>query len=247
MSGLRVNLVWLVIFALTLPLSVVFSTNLARHSFEKVRLRDQTIHVKGYAERRITSDYALWTTQVQATGVDLKLAYATLSAGRERVLAYLKQNGFADEKVNIGPVDITTLHPRDAKGNELNAVEGYRVSQGFWVDSPDVKLIDRTARQSGDLIRDGIELQASRPQFLYTKLDGLKLQMLSEASENARARAEVLIGKSSGRLGSLRSAAQGIFQITPPLSTTVADEGLNDTSSIDKVIKAVVNLEFAIE
>ena len=74
----------------------------------------------------------------------------------------------------------------------------------------------------------------------------MKLQMLSEASDNARSRGQMLVG-SSGKLGGLRSASQGVFQITSPLSTEVSDMGISDTESIDKVVKAVVTLEYAIE
>lgn len=39
----------------------------------------------------------------------------------------------------------------------------------------------------------------------------------------------------------------GVFQITPLYSTEVSDYGINDTTSIDKEITAVVNCEFIIK
>jgi hypothetical protein len=39
----------------------------------------------------------------------------------------------------------------------------------------------------------------------------------------------------------------GVFQITPRFSTEVADYGINDTSSRDKDITAVVRVTFALE
>jgi hypothetical protein len=111
----------------------------------------------------------------------------------------------------------------------------------------DVGLVKRVSQAASELIRDGVEITSSAPQYHYTKMNEMKLEMLGEASANARSRAELLIGKSSGQLGALRSASQGVFQITSPLSTDVSDEGVNDTDTVDKVIKAVVTLEFAIE
>ena len=56
-----------------------------------------------------------------------------------------------------------------------------------------------------------------------------------------------LAENSSGRVGSLSSASQGVFQITPVDSTEVTDYGSYDTTTIKKNVKAVVTLEFRIE
>ncbi len=39
----------------------------------------------------------------------------------------------------------------------------------------------------------------------------------------------------------------GVFQITTPDSTNVADYGINDTSSIDKKVTAVANVVFKVK
>ena len=39
----------------------------------------------------------------------------------------------------------------------------------------------------------------------------------------------------------------GVLQITAADSTEVSDAGIDDTSSIDKVMTAVVNIGFAVE
>ena len=71
--------------------------------------------------------------------------------------------------------------------------------------------------------------------------------MLERATANARERVEKLLSASHAHVGELRSASQGVFQITPAYSTDVSDYGINDTTTIDKSIKAVVTIEYAIE
>ena len=56
-----------------------------------------------------------------------------------------------------------------------------------------------------------------------------------------------MLTSGAGHLGSLKSASQGVFQITPPLSNEISGSGANDTSSVDKIIKAVVTCEYAID
>jgi len=247
MSTARLNFFWLIIFGMTMPVAVVLSTNLARRSFERVKIRDQTITVKGYAERSISADRATWSAGIVTRQPVMKDAYAELENQRKRLLAFLAEHGFKSADVDLNPVHIETQFTRDAKGVQTNTIEGYVVRQWVQIASGDVAAIAKVARDASDLIGEGIELDGNPPQYLYTKLDELKLEMLGESTKNARDRAEKLVSGSPSSLGALRSASQGVFQITPAFSTEVSDEGMNDTSSIQKIVKAVVTLEYAIE
>ncbi len=247
MSSSRSNFIWLLIFGLTLPLSVVFSTNLARRSFEKVQLRDQTISVKGYAEHDITSDRATWSASIVQRDPLLSAGYNKLEESRNSLLKYLDSKGFPADKVEIATVGVELVYKRDEKGNKTNIIDYYSLTQWVSVSSSEVQKIAKAARESSALIKDGIELNSTPPQYIYTQLNQLKLQMLGDASDNARQRAELLVKHGGGKLGPMRQANQGVFQITPAFSTEVSGSGENDTGSIQKVIKAVVTQEYAIE
>jgi len=247
MSNARINLFWLVIFGLTLPVSVVVATHLARRSFEKVQLRGQTITVKGYAEHPIVADRGSWSADVVVRNAQRTDAYVQLEADRAKLMSLLASQGFPAQAVQWEPVHIGTLYAQDEEGNSTNEIEKYVLSQAFSIEANDVQKIAKVAREASGLIREGVELQADRPRYLYTKLDEMKMQMLAEAGANARERAEHLVANSSSRLGGLQSATQGVFQITPAHSTEVSNSGYNDTASIDKMIKAVVTVEYAIE
>ena len=73
------------------------------------------------------------------------------------------------------------------------------------------------------------------------------IEMLARATENARQRAENMAKATGNRIGFMRSAKMGVFQITPVTSTDVSDWGVNDTTSFDKKVMAVVTVSFAIE
>lgn len=247
MSNSRLNLFWLIIFGCTMPLGVVISTNLARNSFEKVKLRDQTIRVKGYAEEPITSDRAEWSASIVVRNADRTEGYKKLETQRTRLVEFLDQNGFKGSAVVSYPVQIQALYEQNEKGSRTNKIEMYHLEQSFQIASEKVGSIADVARKASDLISEGIELNAGAPSYLYTKLDVMKLKMLADATKNARERAEALVSNSNGSLGPIRSANQGVFQITPAFSTEVTDSGQNDTTSIQKVMKAVVTIEYAIQ
>jgi hypothetical protein len=110
-----------------------------------------------------------------------------------------------------------------------------------------VKLTQEIANQSTSLIQNGVEIASQPPQYYYTKLNDLKLVMLGEATKDAKARAEMIAKNSGSQVGTLKSAQQGVFQITSTNSTDVSDYGEYDLSSIVKTIKAVVTVDFFVK
>ena len=80
-------------------------------------------------------------------------------------------------------------------------------------------LAKRLAKESTQLIRQGIGFRSHAPSFYYTQLEGLKLNLLEQAADNAKLRAERLAKSSGNRVVNIISASQGIFQITQPNST----------------------------
>jgi len=97
------------------------------------------------------------------------------------------------------------------------------------------------------LIDQGIELNSGAPGYFYRGLDDLKVEMLARATENAKQRAENMAKATGNRIGAIRSARMGVFQITPGTSTEVSDMGINDTSSLEKKVIALETASLAIE
>ena len=58
----------------------------------------------------------------------------------------------------------------------------------------DVRMIERISRRSAELIRDGISFQSHAPQYFCTTADDVKMQLLGEAMQSARQRAQMLGG-----------------------------------------------------
>ena len=115
------------------------------------------------------------------------------------------------------------------------------------VRSTDVDKIAQVSREATELINQGILVESNAPEYYYTQLGNLKIEMLAEAAKDAKQRAIQIANSTGDRIGSVRSARMGVLQITPAGSNEVSDSGMNDTSSIDKEITAVVNIGFAVD
>lgn len=150
------------------------------------------------------------------------------------------------EEIIVSPVYTETLYRKNEKGNDTNEIEAYVLSQGIEAASGEVDKVSEVSRQSTELLEKGIEFVSRQPEYFYTKLAELKLEMLAQASADAKKRAEQIVRAAGNKIGLMRSARMGVFQITPANSVEISDYGMNDTTSLEKKVTAVVHAEFAI-
>jgi hypothetical protein len=88
----------------------------------------------------------------------------------------------------------------------------------------------------------------NRNDRLRTKLGELKIQMLAEASRDARNRAENIVKQAEGAsLGKLRSADMGVINVNPANSSETSWEGNNDTTSLEKDIITIIHATFELQ
>jgi len=236
----------LVPFGVVIAAGLVISVSIAVKTFERVKLGYGTITVKGYAEKRITSDMAAWWGNFSARSANLVDAYDKLEKDLGIVLSYLEKHGVKREDMNVSSISTAVLYVKDEKGEDTNQIEGYVLGQSVDLTSPDVALVTTIAGDSTSLIKEGVEFRSGEPQYFYSKLEDLKLEMLAAATKDAHARAAEIASNSGVKVGPPRSAQQGVFQITTPYSTDVSGYGRYDTSTIDKSIKAIVAVEYSI-
>ena len=76
---------------------------------------------------------------------------------------------------------------------------------------------------------------------------GIKARKKSGGDVVPMRRAKKVSAAAGATLGPIRDARMGVLQVTPRHSTVVSDYGVNDNSSIEKQITAVVHAKFAIE
>lgn len=211
-----------------------------------VRAEPKTITVTGSARKAIRSDLIVWTARISAVDPNLQTAYETLKGSLDKTLAYLKARQIPSAQIQVGSIQTVRHHERDAKGNELDKITSYELTQTVEITSSDVEKISEAARTVTDLIKDGVLLESEAPKYLYTKLADLKIAMLADATKDATARAQQIASNSQAQLGAIIDAKMGVMQINAIHSDEVSGSGVNDTSSLDKEISAIVTARFGL-
>ena len=245
MNG-ELNRHWLNVGA-ALAIGMVLSSGVFGWFYAKTKKTDDAITVTGSAKRRIRSDLVMWSAGVSTQSPQLSEAYKQISDSIPKIRKYLVDKGISENQIQVSAITTVTLHKQDEMGRQLNEITGYSLSQSVSVTSNDVDRISQIDREATELINQGILIESNAPQYYYTKIGDLKVEMLGEAAKDAKTRAEQIAASTGDSIGSVRSARMGVLQITAPDSTEVSDSGIFDTGTIDKDMTAVVNISFAVD
>lgn len=215
-------------------------------SLKDIRRGNEEVVVTGSARRPIRSDFIVWRLTVSTQSASLSGASTELTRSAERVRAFLRAEGVSDSLITTKPVEAYGIPEMTSEGRETGRILATRVSQTFEIRSPDVDGITRVSQRASSLITEGVPLQLQSPEYLYTQLNEIRTGLLEEATRDARQRAEAIARSTGAEIGAVRDARMGVFQVTPRFSTEVSDYGINDVTSIDKDVTAVVRVTFSI-
>jgi uncharacterized protein len=235
------------LMGVALSAGLVASTAVGARALVRIK-SDNTIQVTGSAKRRIKSDLVIWSAKVSSRATEMRSAYKTLSGNVPKLTAWLEKKGVPKARIKIYSVSTRAIHPHDKEGREIaDTITAYELTQMVEVRSNDVERIGTIANEATQLIDEGVELESEAPEYIYTKLGDLKIQMLAEAARDSKTRADQVATSTGAKIGALRQARMGVIQINPADSTETSNEGNNDTSSLEKDIITVVGATFALE
>jgi hypothetical protein len=214
------------------------------------------VSVTGTAEQIVQSDSGKWTFTIGRTSTVQAYAYTSklIHDDMENIAKYLVNRGVKRESITVAPLTSTTLCASqnevmyDTNGRQqCTGAFTYSLSQVITVESDDVTTIrDLSLNAANALAAQNVQIMTRSVDYFYTKLNDLRVELLSNASKNARERAQALVKSSGSNVGALTQASQGVFQITPVNSTEISDYGTYDTSTIEKKVTAVVRASFRV-
>lgn len=227
--------------------SFIISALIGGVSLYKMRSLDDVLSVTGSARAHVVADQVKWSSSFSRTvkQSQLKKGYADLAQDLVLVKAFYADRGLDENELTISPVMMNEYY--DYNNNSgVQQEKQYVLIQTVSVNSSDVLGITTIAKQSRALIEKGVIFMSGNPEYYYSGLSNLRVNLLSSAIKDARARAEKIASSGGERVGTLRSASSGVVQVLPANSVEISDYGAYDTSSIDKEVMLTVKAAFSI-
>lgn len=204
-----------VLVALILGLGMIVSASLLKDGLTEMRTGDRYVTVKGMAEKEVTADLALWPIRFAATGETLEEAQEKARTSRDGVMAFLKLQAIGEDAVELQRMDVVDTHANPYQPD--NGVRKFIITQVLMVRSEEVDKVRQAAQNVSDLVDSGVILSSdygpTGPTYLFTRLNDIKPEMISQATAAARESAQQFARDADAELGGLRRANQGVFQI----------------------------------
>jgi uncharacterized protein len=215
----------------------------AGSSLVESRLGFRTVLVKGLAEREVKADLGFWPIAFTTTAPTLEEARQQLATSEAAVKAFLTARGFPP-----GAVQVQSIRVEDKFANSYGGgvIEGARfvLTETVLVRTTEVDKLATAARNVGELIRGGVVFASNEmgagPSYQFTKINDLKGELLTEATQRAREAAQNFATQSGARVGGIQSASQGVIEVNPAVDIPNA----SGDSQIDKKVRVVTTITY---
>lgn len=186
-------------------------------SIVHIKELERTVEVKGLSEREYPADVVIWPIGFTATANELGELYATLEANTQAIRDFLATNGIAPDEVSVSSPAVTDKLAQQFGGGPRAELR-YVANQSVTVYSTEVAKVRAAIARLPDLGRAGIALSGddfrNGTEYLFTRLNDVKPEMIEEATVKAREVAEKFAEDSNSRLGKIKRARQGQFSIS---------------------------------
>jgi hypothetical protein len=182
----------------------------------KFKEYERTVTVKGLSEREYEADIVIWPIQFTEASNNLGELYGSIERSTEKIRVFLEENGISQEEITFSIPSITDKSAQQY-GNQAKAEFRYTAIQTVTVYSKSIKPVRTVMGILSELGKQGIVFSGgnyqSTTEYLFTRLNEAKPEMIEEATRKAREVAEKFASDSKSTLGKIRKASQGQFSI----------------------------------
>ena len=210
----------------------------------------QSITVKGLAEKPIKADSAEWSITVGVAALTQAEALQSVAQERQVVEGFLTKQGLNSE---TWAVDVETISPHYEeifiKDTPRQVQKGFDAYQTIRISTKELAKITAANKAFLQLKADNHPVTAQPPNYLVSDLESVKMSLIADATKNARSRATEFVKQDGVKVGVMKSASQGAFYILAVGGDADDDSygGVYDKSTIDKTARVVVTIVYNIE
>jgi len=221
-----------------LAVAIIVGGFLLGDGLRRARMADRAVTVRGLAERNVNANLATWTINFTSQGTELGAVQSESDRDARTVVNFFRAAGFPAAEVTDAGGSVSQYFDNNCGENSVT------VNRRIQLRTEDVPRARRAYARQFELIRNGVEIQeGSDVQYVYTRLNSIKPDMITAATQDARAVAQRFANDSGTSLGGIRSATQGYFSIGPRDGDATEDNGGARDSPFQKV-RVVTTVEY---
>nr|WP_313092824.1 SIMPL domain-containing protein [Moraxella sp. CTOTU48268] len=241
----------LIIFGIILALGLIAAAFVLGTQFKNLK-QSGTITVKGLAEALYKANLAQIQMGVSAWGQDYAGALANGKNDFKALQQFVASKGFSVSSQNVTPISVEPYNEDyvDEQGQTRTRQNGYKATQTLSISSQELNKITNMLAQVQNYRISHESVTFEKPQYLLNDLEKIKHDLIAKATDDANKRAEEFAKTGHAKVGVMRSASQGSFNILDAHNPDTDDSdygGTYDKDGVDKLVRLVVTIDYAIE
>lgn len=225
-------------FAICLLVGLVFLGAMFPTAVSKFRNYDRTVNVKGLSEREVIADKVIWPLAFNVVGNDLNGVYAEIDRNISVIKRFLTEGGISESEISVSIPTLSDKYAQEYGNNDRTY--RYFSKNVVTVCTDNVDTVLALMPRQTELLKKGIgssNAWENQVQFQFEGLNGIKPEMIEDATKNAREAAEKFAKDSGSRLGKIKTASQGTFSISDRDSNTPYIKKVRVVSSVTYYLK----------
>ena len=241
----------LIIFGIILALGLIAAAFVLGTQFKNLK-QSGTITVKGLAEATYKANLAQIQMGVSAWGQDYAGALTNGKNDFKALQQFVASKGFSISSQNVTPISVEPYNEDyvDEQGQTRTRQNGYKATQTLSISSQELNKITNMLAQVQNYRISHESVTFEKPQYLLNDLEKIKHDLIAKATDDANKRAEEFAKTGHAKVGVMRSASQGSFNILDAHNPDTDDSdygGTYDKDGVDKLVRLVVTIDYAIE
>ncbi|HHW7507647.1 TPA: SIMPL domain-containing protein [Mannheimia haemolytica] len=242
---------YLAVFGTILAVGLMAAAFILGHQFKNLQ-QTGVITVKGLAEAEHKATLGSWRISIFGWGATYNEAMKTNQQNLNQAVKFLKELGFVDNEREITEISVNehTEYYEDEFGKDRSRKNGYNAQRSIVLSTKDLTKLQNALTKIQFLRAENEAIGFSQPDYYLENLEEIKRELIAKATQDAYVRAEEFAKTSNVKVGLLRSASQGSFDIKSSRPNTEDSDdsygGSYDTSTIDKKVRLVVTIQYAI-
>lgn len=189
---------------------------------------------------------------VSAWGQDYAGALANGKNDFKALQQFVASKGFSVSSQNVTPISVEPYNEDyvDEQGQTRTRQNGYKATQTLSISSQELNKITNMLAQVQNYRISHESVTFEKPQYLLNDLEKIKHDLIAKATDDANKRAEEFAKTGHAKVGVMRSASQGSFNILDAHNPDTDDSdygGTYDKDGVDKLVRLVVTIDYAIE
>lgn len=192
---------------------------------------DDTVKVRGLCEKEVPADRVVLRVSFGGQDNELSDLRAAIDRDEQTVITLLKNAGFTDDEIKYTSARFNDRYDSYYTNNIRFRYSANQTISVFTSKMDVVSELEKTI--DAELLKHNI-ISSTYSTYEYNGLNDIKPSMIAESLENARSAADEFAKNSHSKIGKMRTASQGYFEV----------EDLDENTPQVKKVRVVTTVEY---